>query len=162
MLVLQSHYRSATNFSWDSLEAARNRRRHWMAVANYATKFRTTLAMDRSDKVKELIEQAIAAMENDLDTPNALKYFDQAFDMFKPEQTDLGTLEHLIDSVDQLLGMNLAASTPDISAEDYTLIDQRQQTRQKKDWSAADALRDQLAERGITIKDGASPIWTRS
>ena len=82
--------------------------------------------------------------------------------MFKPEQTDIGTLEYLIDSVDQLLGMNLAASTPDISAEDYTLIDQRQQARQKKDWSAADALRDQLEERGITIKDGTSPIWTRS
>ena len=161
MLVLQSHYRSATNFSWDSLEAAKNRRHHWMAVAELRHQVSDNPSDEQSDKVKELIEQAIAAMENDLDTPNALKYFDQAFDMFKPEQTDLGALEHLIDSVDQILGMNLAASTPDISAEDYALIDQRQQARQKKDWSAADALRNQLAERGITIKDGASPIWTR-
>lgn len=162
MLVLQSHYRSATNFSWDSLEAAKNRRHHWMAVAELRHQVSDNPSDGQSDKVKELIEQAIAAMENDLDTPNALKYLDQAFDMFKPEQTDLGALEHLINSVDQLLGMNLAASTPDISAEDYALIDQRQQARQMKDWPAADTLRNQLAERGITIKDRASPIWTRS
>ena len=161
LLVLQSHYRSATNFSWETLEAAKNRRRHWCNVAELRHQVSDNPSEEQIDKVSQLIEQAQDAMENDLDTPNALKYFDEAFDLFKPEQTDLGALDMLLTAIDQLLGLKLVETTPDITPEDYELIDERQQARHAKDWTKSDQLRDELAKRGIQIKDGPAPIWSR-
>lgn len=161
LLVLQSHYRSATNFSWETLEAAKNRRRHWCNVAELRHQASDNPSEEQIDKVSQLVEQAQDAMENDLDTPNALKYFDEAFDLFKPEQTDLGALDMLLTAIDQLLGLKLIETTPDIAPKDYELIDERQQARHAKDWARSDQLRDELAERGIQIKDGPTPIWSR-
>lgn len=161
LLVLQSHYRSATNFSWETLEAAKNRRRHWCNVAELRHQASDNPSEEQIDKVSQLIEQAQDAMEDDLDTPNALKYFDEAFDLFKPEQTDLGALDMLLTAIDQLLGLKLIETTPDIAPEDYELIDERQQARHAKDWAKSDQLRDELAKRGIQIKDGPTPIWSR-
>ena len=162
LLVLQSHYRSATNFSWETLEAAKNRRRHWCNVAELRHQVSDNPSEKQIDKVSQLVEQAQDAMENDLDTPNALKYFDEAFDLFKPEQTDLGALDMLLTAIDQLLGLKLIETTPDIAPEDYELIDERQQARHAKDWAKSDQLRDELAKRGIQIKDGPTPIWSRA
>ena len=161
LLVLQSHYRSATNFSWETLEAAKNRRRHWCNVAELRHQVSDNPSEEQIDKVSQLVEQAQDAMENDLDTPNALKYFDEAFDLFKPEQTDLGALDMLLTAIDQLLGLKLVETTPDIAPEDYELIDERQQARHAKDWTKSDQLRDELAKRDIQIKDGPTPIWSR-
>ena len=161
LLVLQSHYRSATNFSWETLEAAKNRRRHWCNVAELRHQVSDNPSEEQIDKVSQLVEQAQDAMENDLDTPNALKYFDEAFDLFKPEQTDLGALGMLLTAIDQLLGLKLIETTPDIAPEDYELIDERQQARHAKDWAKSDQLRNELAKRGIQIKDGPTPIWSR-
>ena len=161
LLVLQSHYRSATNFSWETLEAAKNRRHRWCNVAELRYQVSDNPSEEQIDKVSQLVEQAQDAMENDLDTPNALKYFDEAFDLFKPEQTDLGALDMLLTAIDQLLGLKLIETTPDIAPEDYELIDERQQARHVKDWAKSDQLRDELAERGIQIKDGPTPIWSR-
>ena len=161
LLVLQSHYRSATNFSWKTLEAAKNRRHRWCNVAELRHQVSDNPSEEQIDKVSQLVEQAQDAMENDLDTPNALKYFDEAFDLFKPEQTDLGALDMLLTAIDQLLGLKLIETTPDIAPEDYELIDERQQARHAKDWARSDQLRDELAERGIQIKDGPTPIWSR-
>ncbi len=161
LLVLQSHYRSATNFSWETLEAAKNRRRHWCNVAELRHQVSDNPSEEQIDKVSQLVEQAQDAMENDLDTPNALKYFDEAFDLFKPEQTDLGALDMLLTAIDQLLGLKLIETTPDIAPEDYELIDERQQARHAKDWAKSDQLRNELAKRGIQIKDGPTPIWSR-
>lgn len=161
LLVLQSHYRSATNFSWKTLEAAKNRRHRWCNVAELRHQVSDNPSEEQIDKVSQLVEQAQDAMENDLDTPNALKYFDEAFDLFKPEQTDLGALDMLLTAIDQLLGLKLIETTPDIAPEDYELIDERQQARHAKDWAKSDQLRDELAKRGIQIKDGPTPIWSR-
>lgn len=161
LLVLQSHYRSATNFSWESLEAAKNRRRHWCSIAELRHQVSDNLSEEQLERVAELIEQAQDAMENDLDTPNVLKYFDMAFDLFRPEHVSLEALDMLLNAVDQLLGMKLIETTPDITPEDYALIDERQQARHNKDWATSDQLRDELLERGIKIMDGTTPIWSR-
>ena len=161
MLVLQSHYRSATNFSWDNLEAAHNRLKHWRNVAELRWQISDNPSQGQREQVQDLVEQATEALDNNLDTAGALKFFDEAFDMLTPDQTDLDTLDYLIEQVDQLLGLRLAPTTPDITAEQYQLIDQRQAARQRKDWATSDKLRDQLAEQGLEIHDGIVPHWSR-
>lgn len=162
MLVLQSHYRSATDFSWQNLQAARNRRRHWRNIAELRHQISDNPSQEQTDQIHHLVEQALADLSNDLDTPNALKYFDAAYDCFSPQQTDLAALDYLVQSTDQLLGLGIAKSTPDIGETDYALIDQRQTARQTRDWTKSDQLRDKLQSRGINIMDGTRPIWSRN
>lgn len=41
------------------------------------------------------------------------------------------------------------------------VLDQRQSARERKDWAAADAIRDQLNQSGLVIEDSANgPRWT--
>ena len=162
VLVLQSHYRSATNFSWQSLTAARNRRHHWQEVAVLRWQVSDNPSQEQTEQVHQLVEQLASALENDLDTPGALRYLDQAYNLFSPDQTDLAALDLLIETGDQLLGIKVGETTPDILPEDYELITQRQKAREMKDWAKSDQLRDQLADRHITINDGVTPIWSRN
>ena len=52
----------------------------------------------------------------------------------------------------------------DLDAEEIdSLLVQREQARASGDYAAADKIRDDLAERGITIEDGTSGTrWRRS
>lgn len=161
MLVLQSHYRKATNFSWENLTAAQNRLNHWRAVAEWRYQTPDYPDDDQLEKVHAAIEQAQDALENDLDTAGALKCYDEAFDLFKPAAVSHEALAALVQNIDQVLGLEIEQTTPDISADDYALIDERQAARTRKDWSASDQLRDKLKERGITVQDGALPIWSK-
>lgn len=161
MLVLQSHYHSATNFSWDSLEAAKNRRHHWLSIAELRHQTADNSSEQQIDQVNELIAKAQDAIEDDLDTPNALRIFDEAFDLFKPDDCNIEALNNLIQGVDQLLGLNIAIESPDISLDDYKLIDERTKARQAKDWDKSDDLRLQLASRGISVRDGKATTWSR-
>lgn len=162
VLVLQSHYRSATNFSWQSLTAARNRRHHWQEVAVLRWQVSDNPSQEQTEQIHQLVEQLASALENDLDTPGALRYLDQAYNLFSPDQTDLAALDLLIETGDQLLGIKVGETTPDIPPEDYELITQRQKAREAKDWAKSDQLRDRLADRHITINDGVTPIWSRN
>lgn len=161
MLVLQSHYRSATNFSWENLQATQNRRHHWLSIAELRHQAADNSSEQQIDQVNELIAKAQDAIEDDLDTPNALRIFDEAFDLFKPDDCNIEALNNLIQGVDQLLGLNIAIESPDISLDDYKLIDERTKTRQAKDWDKSDDLRLQLASRGISVRDGKATTWSR-
>lgn len=161
MLVLQSHYRKATNFSWENLTAAKNRLSHWRAVAEWRYQTPDCPDDDQLEKVHKAIERAQGSLENDLDTAGALRCYDEAFDLFTPEKVSHDALAALIQSIDQVLGLKLEETTPDISAEEYDLIDRRQAARQSKDWATSDRLRDELKTKGIEIQDGAVTIWSK-
>lgn len=161
MLVLQSHYRSATNFSWENLQAAQNRRHHWLSIAELRHQVSDNSSEQQIDQVNELIAKAQDAIEDDLNTPNALRIFDEAFDLFKPDDCNIEALNNLLQGVDQLLGLNIAIESPDISLDDYRLIDERIKARQAKEWDKSDNLRFQLVSRGINVRDGKITTWSR-
>jgi cysteinyl-tRNA synthetase len=162
MLTLQSHYRSATNFSWENLEAAQNRRRNWRNIAELRWQIADADDDGQTEIVNNLLDQATAALTDDLDTPNALAKLDLAFDQFSPEHTTLFALENLLNFVDQNLGLKLRETTPDISAETKSLLKKRQAARTKKDFAKSDELRNKLVGWGITAKDSTvGQIWSR-
>ena len=55
--------------------------------------------------------------------------------------------------MDDLLGLGLDRSTPNLSAQQQQLLSQRSQARAVKDWQASDTLRDELSAQGITVND---------
>lgn len=165
LLVLQSHYRSPTNFSLPNAQAAHNRLAHWRDIAVLRHQTHDTLNTDQpdDDPSPAAIGAIKAAMANDLNTPEALRIIDQTFSRIESrrlDHIDHHSLVELLDTIDDLLGLQLVASTPDISDEQKQLIIVRQRARDNKDWSASDKLRDSLAAQGIVVRDTAhGTIW---
>jgi cysteinyl-tRNA synthetase len=160
LMILQSHYRSQANFSWENVEAADNRLSHWRQIAALRHQTHDTLASDK-DKTAQLLaaKQAIVeALSNDLDTPGALAVIDDAFGRL--DSTGISAihqsgLDQLLELVDATLGLGLKASTPDISDDQKRKILERQNARQAQNWQVSDEIRDELLGQGIALKDGA-------
>jgi cysteinyl-tRNA synthetase len=69
-------------------------------------------------------------------------------------------LDQLIHAIDELLGLQLASSTPDIDDDTKQLIIERERARDNKDWAKSDKLRDELASKNIVVRDTKSgSIW---
>ncbi|MDR1969757.1 MAG: cysteine--tRNA ligase [Candidatus Nomurabacteria bacterium] len=164
MLALQSHYRSATNFSWDNLTAAQNRRHSWRSIAELRWQVEDSGDDGQTEIINNLLDQATTALTNDLDTPNVLRLLDQVIDVFAADSTNINhfALQNFTDFVDKNLGLRLADTTPDITNEQRNLIEKRTKSRAEKDWGKSDELRNQLAEQGIELNDMANrTIWSR-
>ncbi len=170
LLILQSHYRSEGNFTFESLDGAKNRRLHWRNIAALRHQTHDTLRDDdekSSDETSVSLyatSQAIVeALSNDLDTPEAFRIIDEAFGRLDSAQVDdihQHALTQLLETIDDVLGMQLLVSTPDITDEQKQLIIARERARDEKDWAASDRLRDEIEKSGITLRDTASgTIW---
>lgn len=169
LLILQSHYRNQTNFSFDNVEAATNRLRHWRAIAALRHQIHETIT-DKS-ATDDAIHSPLAArqaiietLSNDLDTPNALRIIDETFDALPLHNIDLirhSALTGLIETIDDTLGLSLIAHTPDIPDDAKRLIIERERVREDKDWARSDNLRDQLQhDYNLTIRDTPhGSIW---
>ena len=162
MFILQSHYRTETNFTWDNLESAKNRLRRWRQIAALRWQTHDTLETDESKAhdVNAVLMSAQSAMleavNDDLNTPEALVVIERAFDEL--ENISLSyvrhdVLTHFIEFIDALLGVELTDSTPDISDDQKQLIIERRQAREDKNWQLSDTIRDTLLEAGIVLND---------
>lgn len=171
LAILSKHYRTEGNFTWEILEAAANRLKHWQDYAALRHQTHDTLdddddKDDASGALWAAKQALVEKLTDDLDTPGALAVIDESFNRL--ENTPLTrihrrSLVQLIDTIDDLLGLQLADSTPDISDETKRLILERRQARADKDWVRSDELRDQLKEQGILVRDTPSgQIWTYS
>lgn len=171
MFILQSHYRTETNFTWDNLEAAKNRLRRWKQIASLRWQTHDTLETDESkthDANATMLaakSAIVEAINDDLNTPEALVAAERAFDDI--EAVSLGSIRHdalseFIETLDEIFGLRLAATTPDISDEQKQQVIERRHARDNKDWAASDRIRDKLAESGIVLNDTAHrTIWYR-
>jgi cysteinyl-tRNA synthetase len=96
------------------------------------------------------------ALSDDLNTPEALRIVDEAFSHIEShglDRIDPHALSHLLEAIDQLLGLQLLETTPDIDDEAKQLIIQRERAREEKNWQVSDELRDELKEKGIVVRD---------
>jgi cysteinyl-tRNA synthetase len=165
MFVLQSQYSNEGNFTFENLTAAKNRLHNWRNIAALRHQTHDTL-IDDSEKAISLVATSQAILEainNDLNSPEALRVIDQAFAKF--DGKDIGSihqhgLKQVLESIDAILGLQLIDTTPDIDDQTKQLIVQRQRARDDKDWATSDQLRDKLAAQGIVIRDTSSgSIW---
>lgn len=173
MFILQSQYSNEGNFTFENLEAAKNRLHHWRAIAALRWQINDTLEADDNKATSEKGVTLLAArgamleaLNNDLNTPEALRVVDQAFSQLdgKPlSSIHQHGLTELLEAIDELLGLNLQASTPDISDEAKQLLLTRTRAREAKDWQRSDEIRDQLLVQNITLRDSSTgSIWEYS
>ncbi len=161
MLVLGSHYRNQSNFTWEALEAAKNR----LATLRAFAALRWQVVPGSGGKAASLNADIIkGALEDDLNTPLALAaisgYVAIALDRGIYE-SNRSEYENILSMIDQYLGLSLG-SEEDIDSQLKEFVAQRERARQSKDWLRADELRAKLDERGIEVNDTPNgPIWYR-
>lgn len=163
--VLESHYRSQSKFSWESLEAASNRLKSWQALADLRFQSIPGVVSDEYiNLVDDLPAKILNSLQDDLDTPNALAIFSEALDELANSYTSdyrEGLELFLENFVNQTLGINLLASS-DISSEQKQLLAEREKARASQNWPESDELRHKLKEQGIGLNDTPhGAIWYR-
>lgn len=181
LLILQSHYRSPLDFSDAALSAAQSGYEKLADTVQMIRKRAKTAPEGSIDatverQLADLKGKFIAAMDDDLNTAVALSVL---FEMAKLAQTvadtaNRQTLEAIEKHFATLGGdvLGLVWRQDKHNAQDEALLDhligllieQRQQARQKKDFAAADAIRDKLAGFGIILEDkpGGITTWRRA
>ena len=173
MFVLQSHYRSEGNFTFENLDAAQNRLRNWRNAAALRHQTHDRL---RDDDEKSTDDESVSlyassqalveALSNDLDTPTGFAIIDEAFSKIASiniEDIHRHALTSFLETIDEVLGLQLIDTTKDISDDIKRLIIERDRAREAKDWKASDRLRDQIEKSGITVRDTAhGSIWEYS
>lgn len=161
--VLESHYRSQSKFSWESLEAAQNRLQglYAMAVLRWQP---VEAAHDNSEYFHKQADAILAAMQDDLNSPEALAMVSAVQNKLETElvtAAELEAFEHFLRRLDDLFGLKLL-DQPDATPGQLQLVADRQKAREAKDWVRSDELRDQLADQGLIVRDtAAGPIWYR-
>ncbi len=159
MFILQGHYKNEGNFTFENLSGARNRLHHWRNVAALRHQAHDTLAQDTSKEtdpslaVTGLIKEAL---NDDLNTPEALRVIDEVFSHIEThglDRIDTHALNELLETIDELLGLQLLGTTPDIDDETKQLIVKRERVRDEKNWQVSDEIRDELKQKGVVIRD---------
>lgn len=162
LLVLSGHYRSEINFSWEILEAARNRLRNWQAIADLRWQLTGSERMFEFDYFEQRI---IEELSDDLNTPGALSVIDSAFsnlekDFANGALENRGTIGIFLHDIKKKLGIDLLKD--DISDEQKELLSLRQKARHDKDFAESDRLREELKSSGLDIRDTDNgQIWSR-
>ena len=170
MFVLQGQYSNEGNFTFDNLAAAKNRLAHWRNIAALRHQVHDTLTDDDKksfdDKSVSLVAASGAifeAMNNNLNTPEALRVIDEAFaklDGKSLKSIHQHGLNQVLATIDEVLGLQLLDTTPDIKDDAKQLIIQRERAREEKDWAESDRIREELTKQGIIVRDTTSgSIW---
>lgn len=138
-LTLQSLWSSPTNFTWESLEAARTAREK---LLRYAT---TAKVKDVNTKIKPSL---LAALNDNFHTPKLLATLWEAVD-----QNLIGRKTLLW--LDDILAIGIAEAKPlKIPKTITALLNKRELYRKEKNWEMSDKIRDQLHKEGWEINDG--------
>jgi cysteinyl-tRNA synthetase len=92
-----------------------------------------------------------SAFENDLDTPKVILRLREI------EKSEVGNKRELFLYADQVLGLDLdrPIAARELTEQMQTLLADRMKARSEKRWSDSDALRIQLENLGLQIKDTA-------
>ena len=157
--LLATHYRAPLNFTFGSLDAARTALRR---VDEFAA--RLDAAAEGAPGALPAWAQLAAArfeaaMDDDLNVSAALgALFDAiregnaALDARALDAPAAAAVRELFRRWDRALGVLTKPAEP-VPAEVQALLDRRQAARAAKDWKQSDALRDEIAGRGWTVKD---------
>ncbi|KKR04479.1 MAG: Cysteine-tRNA ligase [Candidatus Uhrbacteria bacterium GW2011_GWF2_39_13] len=142
--VLGAHYRSKLNFTFEGLEAAKN--------ALYKLRETVREWNQPEDGSSELEEAFIKALNDDLNTPQALAIVWELVNAPLPSSIKA----HSLLWMDKVLGLRLEefiAQPVQIPLEIQELVNEREEARIQKDWAKSDVLRKEIEQRGYFIED---------
>ena len=167
LALLTAHYRSPLNFSVDLLEQA------GQTLDSFYNTLRGVEDIALGDTVDIAGEPAFAALEDDLNTPQALAELHAlAKALHKAPRLEKPALKARLLAAGNMLGilqqapadwLQATAAGGEMDADSVdALVEARREAKLNRDYARADAIREQLAEAGITLEDTSSgTLWRR-
>ncbi len=172
-LLLSVHYRSQLNFTFAGLEQA-------VASLERLGDFVARLEALPSDgepdaglaeRTRRAREEFDAALDDDLNTSRALgvvfewiRDVNRAIDAGAASAADRVALEEMLAAFDGIYDvLTPDAVETELATGIEALIAEREAARKKRDWARADAIRDELAARGVILEDTPRGVrWKRA
>ena len=141
LCFLENRYRSQMDLTWNSINAADETIKRW----------RTKMSSWGQSSAVAIDSEIESAFENDLDTPKVILRLREI------EKSNLGNKRELFLYADQVLGLYLdrPIAARELTEQMQALLDDRMKARSEKRWADSDALRLQLEDLGLQIKDTA-------
>ena len=147
LCFLENRYRSQMDLTWNSINAADETLKRW----------RNKMATWGQSSAITIDSEIESAFNNDLDTPKVILRLREI------EKGNLDNKRELFLYADQVLGLDLDRPivARKLTDQMQELLDARIKARGEKRWADSDALRIQLEELGLEIKDTAEgQIWS--
>ena len=163
LFCLQSHYRKPLVFSFEALDQA----------AGTYNKLKKRIADIKEEGsvdekvVKEWKAKFVEAVGNDVNTSMGITLL---YDVLKADLNG-ATKRAVIASYDEVLGLDLLKEEEkedtgvdaELEAFVLTKIEERSAAKKEKNFALADAIRDELLQKGIVIKDTREGVqWTKA
>ncbi len=162
LLVLQAHYRSELNFSWENLAAAHQRLSSYQQFADL--KWQITKQGISKHDLGSTQAKILEHLQNDLNTPEALAALSQLTKQAEEQgvAASQDELQSFLDFVDSVLALDLS-QRPNLTADQLDMVDKRAEARKAENWAGADVQRDKLSAAGIGVRDTArGQVWYRT
>ena len=166
MWTFSSHYKSTLDYSEDNLRKAKEKLDKINKFIQRLLEIAEPSEKIESDIAKKYHKKFEAAMDDDLNTPQALAVL---FDLItevnkkienrsltKKEAADILSLLKKIDSVFKI--MNFEKEIVKIPEEVKKLIEEREKARAEKNWEKADEIRDKIREMGYLLEDSEQGV----
>jgi cysteinyl-tRNA synthetase len=157
-LLLQAHYRSQLEFTWDAMEGARSALRRLLERFSSA---RSTAARELGPQARAHLDAFGEAISDDLNTARALAAVTVSS---RDQRLSDGEINALARQFDQVLALGLTDLDPsdlDLRPSDASISDEeinrllvgRDAAREAKDFTTSDSIRDRLTTSGIIVED---------
>ena len=158
LFCLQSNYRRELMFSYEGMDMAKQA---YNKVLNKVRSLEvgSDALVAPTSNITEYQKNFADALSNDLNTPMAVTVL---FDVLKSDLTD-NEKAFLIKDFDQVLGLSLTENIgkgevqdeidTDLDSYIQEKIQERNTAKQEKDYAKADAIRNELLEKGIQLVD---------
>lgn len=163
--LLSSQYRSAINYSEDSLKEAQAK------LERFYNALLGVKIGEVADIDNEYSSRFHAAMDDDFNTPEAIAVlFDLARTINKSSGEEQAALAGQLRFLGGVLGclqsdpqVYLQGGNSETDSWIQEMIDKRTQAKADKDFATADAVRDELLQKGIVLRDGPEgTTWSKS
>lgn len=153
--LLTAHYRSPINFSYDAVRASQTALIRLIGIVSSYP--------ENGKVITEYRDQFLEYINDDLDTAKALALI---WEIIKDSKhSDADKRATIIDS-DRVLGLDLEkmsvsntqSEIEKVPEEITALSEAREEARKNKEWDKADALRQEIEDRGFEIRDSSQGV----